>query len=602
MVKLNKILFNKNWIIASLTIIFIITASLLIVFITINPYSLKDHAPIIIWENSDFDKYNFDGKGTIDEPYLIANYNITTSAYAGIQISGTTVFFRIENCYINADLYGINIENIALATASLINNTCEGNVIGISIVNSNHVKIQNNNCNKNSRKGISLILSVNSIVNSNICQENNEYGLFISNSPKTIVTNNTLSSNLEYGLYIILSKDSSLVDNLFFNSGLFIDDSKIEQYTSYSITNNSINNSPITIIKNKENEIFSVPNEGQIFFINCSNIEIKDSIIDDVYMITFAHCNDLVIQNNEITNLKRPGLTLRYCNNSYVTENNCSFNAFHGLLIYDSLNTHVYQNIFENNSYCGIVQAYSYNSTITNNICRYNYRNDPYNDENTDGILVVYSSEISLINNTCNFNNDDGISLYYSPFSKLYNNTCESNGNRGIAFWKSSNSIADNNTCILNGHQGIYLRYSDNVSIFKNELSENHYGIQVFGSSFCNFSYNNIQNNSLYGISYTGELEYNSNNNSITFNLILGSNSYGLNLIDGNYTLVHHNAFIDNFLAGTSQGYDSTSYSLWYEDISMEGNYWSNFLGGNYSIDGPSGSQDLYPLLVNPLS
>lgn len=38
------------------------------------------------------------------------------------------------------------------------------------------------------------------------------------------------------------------------------------------------------------------------------------------------------------------------------------------------------------------------------------------------------------------------------------------------------------------------------------------------------------------------------------------------------------------------------------DDLSMEGNYWSNYLGGNYSIDGPSGSQDLYPLLVNPLS
>ncbi|MBY9001737.1 MAG: hypothetical protein KGD64_12540 [Candidatus Heimdallarchaeota archaeon] len=101
---------------------------------------------------------------------------------------------------------------------------------------------------------------------------------------------------------------------------------------------------------------------------------------------------------------------------------------------------------------------------------------------------------------------------------------------------------------------------------------------------------------------YATESEYNSNNCTITFNLIAGSNSYGLYLRDGNQTLIHHNAFFDNFLTGTSQGYDSTFYSLWYDILAMEGNYWSNYLVGNYSIDGLSGSHDVYPLLSNPLS
>jgi hypothetical protein len=85
-------------------------------------------------------------------------------------------------------------------------------------------------------------------------------------------------------------------------------------------------------------------------------------------------------------------------------------------------------------------------------------------------------------------------------------------------------------------------------------------------------------------------------------NSILNANYYGLSIFGtSSDNIIHHNGFVHNNLAGTSQGYDEGMNNIWFDNSTKEGNFWSDYSGiGNYSIDGPSNSQDPYALSENP--
>jgi len=64
-----------------------------------NTNYLTNHDPIEITSDEDF--LAFPGSGTYEDPYLIENYNITSSTSFGIHITSTTKHFLIRNCYID---------------------------------------------------------------------------------------------------------------------------------------------------------------------------------------------------------------------------------------------------------------------------------------------------------------------------------------------------------------------------------------------------------------------------------------------------------------------------------------------------------------------
>ncbi|MCG3224152.1 MAG: right-handed parallel beta-helix repeat-containing protein [Candidatus Heimdallarchaeota archaeon] len=119
---------------------------------------------------------------------------------------------------------------------------------------------------------------------------------------------------------------------------------------------------------------------------------------------------------------------------------------------------------------------------------------------------------------------------------------------------------------------GIYIGdVADGTAIVINNIcNNNNIGISLDNSDFCILSYNLLQENENYGV----HLFSNSDNN-----------------------IIHHNTFVDNNLGGTSQAFNYGSANTWYDVETLEGNWWSDWSGtGSYSIDGPSGSIDPYPL------
>ncbi|MHA1398472.1 MAG: right-handed parallel beta-helix repeat-containing protein, partial [Candidatus Heimdallarchaeaceae archaeon] len=89
--------------------------------------SYTPQAPIEISDNSGLSSYSASGNGSVDNPYIISGFNITTTNSYAIYIHGSSVtaYFGIENCYFNSAQYGIHIDGIGDNIASIGNNTFE---------------------------------------------------------------------------------------------------------------------------------------------------------------------------------------------------------------------------------------------------------------------------------------------------------------------------------------------------------------------------------------------------------------------------------------------------------------------------------------------
>ncbi|MHA1203290.1 MAG: NosD domain-containing protein [Candidatus Heimdallarchaeaceae archaeon] len=140
-------------------------------------FSFTPHDPIRILCDSDFgpSKYNFPGSGTEKDPYVIAGYGITTTLASGISISDTTKYFIIRYCYVNTNYSGILIDDVANGTATVLDNICVKNSVGIYIENSDFCVITYNLLEKNLFYGVFL----DSDCDENIIHHNN----FVANNP-----------------------------------------------------------------------------------------------------------------------------------------------------------------------------------------------------------------------------------------------------------------------------------------------------------------------------------------------------------------------------------------------------------------------------------
>ena len=607
----------------------LLLAGIILPIVLTNLPTKKPLESILIWSDEDFQKYDFEGNGTISSPYLISNFNITTGSNEGIFISGTSKFVIIENCYVDAKTTGIKILNTADGTIKILNNYCTNNIdYGIRVVNSDFVVVQNNTCVSSSSlktsQGISISFSKNATLEENSCYGHELYGINIDNSPFSNVTKNEcffnkdtgivllsssnsqvgqniLSDNTINGLVLGLSENSTIYDNNFEETGLRIIDEEVTTYISYKITNNIANNRPLSFEVGLENETIISGDLGQIFFVNCKNITLTSSSIINSVGLVFSFCENITIEHNYITNIPSPGFLTWFCENILVQDNLITNSMGNGIILFNTKDSQVLNNTCTYNSRDGILLYGSFNNTIKDNFCNSNNRVGSFDDR--DGILVIESQYTYIINNTCSSNGDDGISLYNSPFSTAINNTCTQNINRGIAVFSSNYSFISGNNCSFNNYYGFTDRFSFNITLTANFFDSNGYnGITMYGTRNTVISYNSIQDNTLYGIDLppSGE-EQNGGNNLVFMNLIANNRLHGIYLSVSYYNVIAFNAFIDNNEGGSSQAFDASGTNLWYNATTLSGNYWNEWISGNYQIDGSALAYDFYPLSSNPL-
>ncbi len=381
-------------------------------------------------------------------------------------------------------------------------------------------------------------------VANNTCNNNAYFGIRLYASGNSSVANNTCNYNSYGGIRLDSSGSSTVANNMCNNN----DDYGIYLWFSRNstVTNNMCSN-------NNNWYGIRLENSGSSTVINntCSN-----NNYDGIYLY---YSGSSTVANNTCNNNNLDGIDLSSSDNSTVTNNTCNNNDS-GISLSGSGSSTVANNTCENNGY-GIYLYSSGSSTVANNTCSNN---------NNSGIYLSGSGSSTVANNTCS-NNTYGISLSGSGSSTISNNACSNNSYRGISLYSSGSSTVTNNTCSNNNDSGIFLYSSGSSTVANNTCNNNYdYGIYLYGSGFCVVTYNLLQSNKGYGV----YLESGSDNN-----------------------IIQHNNFVDNNLGGTSQACDYGTNNTWYDSANLEGNYWSDWSGiGSYSIDGYTGSIDLYPL------
>lgn len=163
---------------------------------------LIQHPPIRIISDDNLTAYNFPGLGTKNHPYLIRNLNITTNERTGLYISKTTRHIIVQNCYIDALNYGIEIVSVTDNTLLITENILKNNrYYGIFVwrtasLNFSYNKFLNNG------EGLTIIYADKTAIKNNTCIKNTNYGIYLSSSKSCNVTYNVLQENDNYGVVL----------------------------------------------------------------------------------------------------------------------------------------------------------------------------------------------------------------------------------------------------------------------------------------------------------------------------------------------------------------------------------------------------------------
>ena len=372
----------------------------------------------------------------------------------------------------------------------------------------------------------------------------------------------------------------------------------------------------------------------------------------------YESSNNIIFANNITANMYCEGIQLSLSSDNTISENLVADNEIGILVGRSSNNNNVSGNKITNNSHSGMKLSYSSNNVLRNNTIADNQYNfgvygwsrarDFVNDVDTsnivDGKPVYYwvnkrdtevpldAGYVALVNctritvqNLHLSGNEDGVLLAFTTNSTITETTI-TNNYRGIFFFNSSDNIISGNK-ISNNEAGVGLyHYSNNNSVYRNNVTENKFnGISLGGSSNNIISGNNITETAHRGISfitssnniisankiaineYGIHLAHSSNNNTILGNNIVENNRpyyhgspTGLMITESANNTIFHNNFLNNICHASNP---KQLANFW--DDGIEGNYWSGYNGNDTAHDGIGDSSykiadnnvDHYPLM-----
>ncbi len=396
---------------------------------------------------------------------------------------------------------------------------------GIITVSSDNNTIYENNISY-SQNGLSISSSDNNkIYNNNVSYC--DYGISLHSALKNNVTDNTVSFNNESGIVVSGPCDWSEVDNnqVFENLiGL-----QLTSYGPSNISNNVIQNNQLGIyLRSKGTNITNNSMMGSGIFIDSEQI---------------SHWN-----TNEI----------------------------------DSLNTIDGKPVYYLKNQTGGSVPLGFGQIILANCSYVSIENQSFSN-GSEGILIGFSSNLTIAHNNVSSQNNHGIMLQYSDDSVIFENEVHNNDLDGIHLENSMRNVIRNNNATQNS-AGINLSESGPSTVVDNNVFYNTIGISLYVSNYIenyvNATGNNASHNqigiNLYGCYYA----------LVTKNEVYSNTEYGFYVMYSQYNRIHYNNIIDN----EDQAYDYDYKNYWDNGYPWGGNYWSDY-AGNDSNKGPSQDQ-----------
>jgi len=465
-----------------------------------------------------------DGEGDSISVYITENgckvsgLRIINSDYAGIWVESNHTIISQNNC--SSKYAGILIANSKNCRIS--NNTCTNNYDGIWIGSSSDCLISNNTCEYNNY-GINLVNASNCSIDSNVCPGNDISGIDVATSTNCTVTNNKCENNY-CGIYLGSNENCTIQNNIC---------SLNEKYGIQLVWSNGCNASNNICDNNLEYGLYLERSTGCTLDNNTMN--------DDSIFITgtFQHWNTQRITSTNTVNGKPV----------YYYKNDEDFTVPYGagqVILANCSRIEVGDQYLSNGS-VGILIGFSSNITIANSTFSSNIMH---------GIFFHFSSYCTIMDNTFSGNTHSGING--GSFCFIMNNTFQNNnfgiyGSSGIVsnntfdnntygIYKASKAIF-NNSCSNNTY-GIYLGGSQST-IANNICESNEFGIYIDGS-YPSRAYNTIESNTCLnndiGISVNNYASY----CTIANNTCAGNDDFGIFLELSDYCTITNNICSDN--------------------------------------------------------
>jgi parallel beta-helix repeat protein len=377
------------------------------------------------------------------------------------------------------------------------------------------------------------------------------FGLYI-NSRDAQVLNCTIYKNY-VGLYLSQAEDCLLANNT-------ITSSLSSGITLYESSTNNVSNNKFTDCSHGINLALSEHN------VITNNTIINCPLGDGIFLF---NSSKNIITGNSVTN-PHWGIKFNISKNNTIWDNTLALtnSTTDGIHLYSSANNNVSSNFITRNSVystgyaINIVQ--SGNSTVNSNIIA---------NCSSKGIHLENSGDSSVNSNLIINCSGSAIWLENSDNSTVNSNNITS-GSIGIKMRFTDNSIASGNH-ITRASEGFILDDATNNTVNGSTIDSASYGIDLRKSSQCTLTGNIVTNNSEIGI----YLWWGTGDCLVWNNLLSDSRRYN--------------------------AYDENSTNYW--DNGTHGNYYDDYFGPDfnhdgigdipYSISGPGGAQDRYPLV-----
>ncbi|MFX1286049.1 MAG: NosD domain-containing protein [Promethearchaeota archaeon] len=219
-------------------------------------YLPRAHPPIFINGNKDFiataQNKGWQGDGTVQNPYLIDNLNITHPSKDLFTIKNTDLHFLMNNCYLivypdpsgllpqpeTFTLYFDNVSNaiitntmicksfngmklIRCANITFKNSIFQTHAYGITIDSSYNIHTINNSVSQVYFSAITLKSSKTCIISGNNITNTHSSGIFLDSTESTIIRMNNVSANAQYGIHLQATNGTIINQNLFTNNGYY---------------------------------------------------------------------------------------------------------------------------------------------------------------------------------------------------------------------------------------------------------------------------------------------------------------------------------------------------------------------------------------------
>lgn len=343
--------------------------------------------------------------------------------------------------------------------------------------------------------------------------------IFLSGSG-SIFSGNTMTNNY-YGIFFLDSWDNVIVQNRFFNCGLFITDTVIGNNI---VMDNTVNGKPLVYISDESDEAID-GDVGQILLVNCTNITIQDKEIATTTVgIQLVGCTDCLIEKVMITG-SLFGICLNGKQNT-ITGNTIIQNH-DGVVVSGDRNT-VSANMVSSND-VGI----NLQDSTTLNILR-----DNKITANGYGLLLDYGSDFNtILNNTITHNND---AVYLSSAANIFSGNVIQNNNEAVRVYGDSNIISGNSISNNSG-SAISIQQSDFHIVANNAIAENKNAITLSNSINTTLQGNTITHNE-QGVLVVGE----KTKNTILSNNTITENENGIILRNTDNHLILENSISEN--------------------------------------------------------